>query len=51
LSRLYIEAKKSWLLLLHPDNFSGNEKKRIQAEEKTKQINIAVDELKERKID
>ena len=46
-----IEAKKSWLLLLHPDNFSGNEKKRIQAEEKSKQINIAVDILRERKID
>lgn len=44
------EAKKFLLSTLHPDNFNGNEKKRLQAEEKTKQINVAVDILRERKI-
>lgn len=43
-----VNAYRKMIRFFHPDNFNDNEKKRRDAEEQTKTINAAFDELKKR---
>ena len=45
-----VAAHRRMVMFFHPDNFNDNDKKRADAEEMSKLINVAFDELKKRRI-